>query len=88
MKIAKDKLLYKSDNKHHFKNYRPVSLLFQFLENLEKLFNNRLEKHIDKHKLLTESLRAQIKQINITGTIRFKRIHNKYYRQKGGGADR
>lgn len=55
MKIAKVIPLYKSGNKHHFTNYRPVSLLPQFSKILEKLFNNRLEKFIDKHKLLTES---------------------------------
>lgn len=55
MKIAKVIPLYKSGNKHHFTNYRPVSLLPQFSTILEKLFNNRLEEFIDKHKLLTES---------------------------------
>ena len=55
MKIAKVIPLYKTGNKHQFTNYRPVSLLPQFSKILEKLFNNRLEKFIDKHKLLTES---------------------------------
>ena len=41
--------------RHHFTNYRPVSLLPQFSKILEKLFNNRLEKFIVKHKLLSDS---------------------------------
>ena len=55
--LAKAKVipLFKSGNKHHFTNNRPVSLLPQFSKILEKLFNNRLDKFIDKHKLLTES---------------------------------
>ena len=48
MKIAKVIPLYKSGNKHHFTNYRPVSLLPQFSKILEKLFNNRLDNFIDK----------------------------------------
>ena len=55
MKIAKVIPLYKSGNKHHFTNYRPVSLLPQFSKILEKLFNNRLDNFIDKHKLLTDN---------------------------------
>ncbi len=55
MKTAKVIPLYKSGNRHHFTNYRPVSLLPQFSKILEKLFNNRLDKFIDKHKLLTDS---------------------------------
>ncbi len=55
MKIAKVIPLYKTGNKHQFTNYRPVLLLSQFSKILEKLFNNRLDKVIDKYKLLTES---------------------------------
>lgn len=40
MKIAKVIPLYKSGNKHHFTNYRPVSSLPQFSKVLEKLFKN------------------------------------------------
>ena len=36
-------------------NYRPVSLLPQFSKVVEKLFNNRLDKLIDKHILISES---------------------------------
>lgn len=54
MKTAKVIPLYKTGNKHIFMNYRPVSLLPQFSKILEKLFNNRLEKFIEKHKLLNE----------------------------------
>ena len=55
MKIAKVIPLFKAGNKHHFTNYRPVSLLPQFSKHFEKLFNNRLNNFIEKHKLLTES---------------------------------
>lgn len=56
MKIAKVIPLYKTGNKHHFTNYRPVSLLPEFSQILEKLFNKRLDKFIDQHILLIESL--------------------------------
>ncbi len=55
MKIAKVILLYKTGNKYHLTNYRPVSLLPQFSNILEKLFNNELDTFIVKHKLLTDS---------------------------------
>lgn len=41
MKIAKVVPLYKTGDRHHLTNYRPVSLLPQFSKILEKLFNNR-----------------------------------------------
>lgn len=55
MKIAKVVPLYKTGDRHHFTNYRPVSLLPQFSKILEKIFINRLNKFIDKHKLLSDS---------------------------------
>lgn len=55
MKIPKIIPLYKNGNKHIFTNYRPVSLLPQFSKILEKLFNDRLEKFIDKHDIINES---------------------------------
>ena len=55
MKIAQVLPLYKTGDKHHFTNYRPISLLPQFSKILEKLFNNRLDKFIEKHKLLSDS---------------------------------
>uniref|UniRef100_A0A3Q3LLQ2 Reverse transcriptase domain-containing protein n=1 Tax=Labrus bergylta TaxID=56723 RepID=A0A3Q3LLQ2_9LABR len=55
MKIAKVIPLYKTGDKHHFTNYRPVSLLPQFSKILEKLFADRLNKFINKHNLLTDS---------------------------------
>uniref|UniRef100_A0A672HHM4 Reverse transcriptase domain-containing protein n=1 Tax=Salarias fasciatus TaxID=181472 RepID=A0A672HHM4_SALFA len=55
MKIAKVIPLYKSGDKHQFTNYTPVALLSQFSKIFEKLFDNRLEKCIDKHSLLTNS---------------------------------
>ncbi len=41
MKIAKVIPLYKTGNKHHFTNYRPLSLLPQFSKILEKLFKKK-----------------------------------------------
>lgn len=55
IKIAKVVPLYKSGDTHHFTNYRPVSLCPQFSKILEKIFSNRLDKFIDKHKLLSDS---------------------------------
>ena len=48
MKIAKVILLYKSGEKNVFANYRPISLLPQFSNILEKLYNNRLDMFINK----------------------------------------
>ncbi len=55
MKIAKVIPLYKTGNKKHFTDHRPVSLLPQFSKILENPYNNQLDKFLDKHKLLTES---------------------------------
>ena len=55
MKLAKVTPLYKTGDRHHFTNYRPVSLLPQFSKILEKLFNNRLDSFIEKHNLLSNS---------------------------------
>ena len=46
--------LFKSGDKHVFNNHRPVSLLPQFSNILEKLFNNRLDSFIDKNCILSE----------------------------------
>lgn len=48
MKIAKVIPLYKTGHKHHFTNYRPISLLPQFSKILEKLFNESLDKSSHK----------------------------------------
>ena len=55
MKIAKVIPLHKNGNKHHFTNYRPVSLLPQFSKILEKLFNSRLDSFLDNFNILSES---------------------------------
>ena len=55
MKVAKVIPLYKSGSKNVFNNYRPVSLLPQFSKILEKLFDNRLEKFIEKCELLSNN---------------------------------
>lgn len=54
MKIAKVIPLYKTGDKHHFTNYRPVSLLPQFSKILEKVFNNRLESFLEEYHLLSD----------------------------------
>uniref|UniRef100_A0A3P9M519 Reverse transcriptase domain-containing protein n=1 Tax=Oryzias latipes TaxID=8090 RepID=A0A3P9M519_ORYLA len=54
MKIAKVIPLYKTGNKHHFTNYRPVSMLPQLSKILEKMFITRLNSFIEKHKILDE----------------------------------
>ena len=55
MKTAKVIPLFKSGDKSQFTNYRPVSLLPQFSQVLEKLFCNRLNKFIDRHKILSNN---------------------------------
>lgn len=55
MKTAKVVPLFKSGDMHEFTNYRPVSILPQLSKILEKLFNDRLDKFINKHNLLYDS---------------------------------
>ena len=55
MKIAKDIPLYKSGEKNVFTNYRPIYLLPQFFKILEKVYNNRLDKFLNKCNILSPS---------------------------------
>ena len=55
MKIGKVIPLYKAGDRNVFSNYRPISLLSQFSKILEKLFNERLDKFIDKCNVLNNS---------------------------------
>ena len=55
MKVAKVVPLFKSGEKNVFTNYRPVALLPQFSKILEKLFNNRLEKFLNKNQILSNT---------------------------------
>ena len=55
MKIAKVIPIFKSGLKDYFTNFRPVSLLRQFLKILEKLFNNRLNKFLEINNTLSNS---------------------------------
>ena len=55
MKVSKVVPLYKSGDKNVFTNYRPVALLPQFSKVLEKLFNNRLEKFLNKNQILSDT---------------------------------
>ena len=55
MKISKIIPVFKSGSNVEFNNYRPISLLCQFSEILEKLYNKRLEKCIDKNNILSTS---------------------------------
>ena len=52
MNVAKVVPLFKAGDRSVFSNYRPISLLSQFSKILEKLFNERLDKFIDKFQLL------------------------------------
>lgn len=55
MKTAKVIPLFKSDDRHEFNNYRPVSMLSQFSKVLEKLFVQKLDIFLEKNHLLSES---------------------------------
>ena len=55
MKLAKVVPIFKSGEKNRFTNYRPVSLLPQFFNVLEKLFHKRLISYIDKYDILTDN---------------------------------
>ena len=52
LKVAKVLPLYKSGTIHEVSNYRPVSILPQMSKILEKLFETRLRKYIDKNNFL------------------------------------
>ena len=52
MKIAKVLPVHKNGAKNEFNNYRPISLLPQFSKILEKLFDLRMEKFVNKHNIL------------------------------------
>ena len=52
MKVAKVVPLFKAGDRSVFSNYKHISLLSQFSKILEKLFNKRLDKFIDKFQLL------------------------------------
>ena len=52
MKIAKVLSVYKNGAKNEFNNHRPISLLPQFSKILEKLFDLRMEKFINKYNIL------------------------------------
>ena len=51
-KVAKVVPLFKAGDRSLCSNYRPISLLSQFSKIFEKLFNERLDKFIDKFQLL------------------------------------
>lgn len=55
MKIAKVIPLFKHGDKHHFTNYRPISLLPQFSKILEKLFDTRLDSFLQKYNIITDN---------------------------------
>jgi len=53
-KIAKIIPIYKSENKHDFTNYRPISLLSSFSKLQEKIVATQVFKYLNKYKLLYE----------------------------------
>ena len=55
MKVAMVTPLFKSGNKSHCKNYRPISVLPVLSKILEKLFYNRLMAFIKSENILTPS---------------------------------
>ena len=55
MKMAKVLPIFKSGKNNIYTNYRPVSLLPQFSKILEKLFNNRMDKFLNKYNIISEN---------------------------------
>ena len=55
MKLAKVIPLFKTGDKGSFSDYRPVSLLPQFLKNIEKLFNKRLDTFLEANQVIASS---------------------------------
>ena len=55
MKIAKVVPLFKSGEKNVFTNYRPISLLPQLSNILEKLYNEIIDTFLNKHDILSSS---------------------------------
>ena len=53
MKIARVMPIFK--NKNEFKNYRPISILSQFSKIIEKLFEKKFNKYIEKFTLLSDN---------------------------------
>ena len=54
MKTATVIPAFKSGDRLQFSNYRPISLLPQFSQILEKIFNKRLMSFIENHHILTD----------------------------------
>ena len=54
-KIAKINPIFKKDNPHEIRNYRPISLLPSISKIFEKIVYNRLYEFINKHNLLTSN---------------------------------
>ena len=55
MKTAKVIPIFKSGDRHHFTNYRPISVLSQFSKIIEKLFVKRLDQYLDKYNILSNN---------------------------------
>ena len=55
MKVAKVLPIFKSGLNNVYTNYRPVSLLPQLSKILEKLFNNRLDKFLNKYNIISDN---------------------------------
>ena len=66
MKVAKVVPLFKAGDRSVFSNYRPISLLSQFSKILEKSFNERLDKFIDKFQLLNNCQHGFRSQMSIS----------------------
>ena len=55
LKVALVTPIFKANNKEHFANYRPISILPCFGKILEKLMYKRIVKYLDKHNVLFHS---------------------------------
>ena len=76
MKIAKVIPLFNNGNKSDFSNYRPISLLSQFSNKFEKIFNERLQQFLNANNKLSNSqygFRAHLSTVHaaleLTGSI-------------------
>ena len=80
MTIARVVPLFKYGERHAFTNYRPISLLPQFSNILEKLYNERMDTFINKHDIFSPGQYGFISNMSTSHTLfRIGRINYKVH---------